>query len=196
MRICAIGVVDCADCPLYVRTFGEKLDKLRASFILHMALDSIDEALRTPAGGAASTPYLGLLTTIDSLLVYGYQSHSNVKFVAVFDEELVDGVEAQALLQQLHSLYADAVFNPFRPCGAAELPPSFDRQVERTVSAAARVLANTAPPVTRRSSLSSLVQQPGRVAKGAVSLAAAGARGAGSASRTRLGSLGSATGGQ
>ena len=115
---------------------------------MHTALDFVEEkvaaqrqaAVTQPQAAAAAggkhEPYLGLLYPIEELRVYGYLCNSQVKFIAVLDEDDVKDGEMKALFRRLHALYVDTVSNPFHtPDSELYGSASFGRQIERIVEA-------------------------------------------------------------
>mmetsp|Transcript_26080 Transcript_26080/g.59242 ORF Transcript_26080/g.59242 Transcript_26080/m.59242 type:complete len:161 (-) Transcript_26080:271-753(-) len=157
MVLASIAVLGKENNPLYIRAFGRGSKEepsqdqlLRFHFVVHTALDFVEEKVTAQksagassgasgSGGAASAkldPYLGLLYPIEDLRVYGYSSTSKVKFIAVLDDEEVKDAEMRAFFRRLHGLYVDTVANPFHP-PESELYDcaKFQRQVDRLVDA-------------------------------------------------------------
>ncbi|EOD28223.1 hypothetical protein EMIHUDRAFT_58777, partial [Emiliania huxleyi CCMP1516] len=109
--------------PLYLRTFGAAgggeaaPDTLRFHFIVHAALDHVEEKLASQrtaaAGGGKLDPYLGLLYPIEDYRVYGYVTNSRAKLLTVVDDDEVKDAEMRALFRRLHTLYVDTISNPF-----------------------------------------------------------------------------------
>ena len=148
--------------PLYLKTFGAAAasstdpvadavgptnlpeDELRFHFIVHAALDHIEErdATQRQWAGASSSGgklemYQGMLYPIDGMRVYGYLTNTRLKLVAVLDDaDEVKDAEMKALFRRVHSLYADTVSNPFHtPDTEVGGCASFRRQIERIVDA-------------------------------------------------------------
>ena len=149
MGVIGISVLGKDNNPLYIRAFGP-YDQLRFHFIVHTALDFVEEKVATqrqqtstpsaPQPAAAGTSkhdsYLGLLYPIEELRVYGYLTNCRIKLIAVLDEEEVKDAEMKALFRRLHALYVDTVSNPFHaPDSELYGCASFGRQVERIVEA-------------------------------------------------------------
>ena len=149
-----MGVVGCAvlgkeNTPLYIKAFGDH-DQLRFHFIVHTALDFVEEKVaaqrqqttQQQAAGAAAAAgskheaYLGLLYPIEELRVYGYLTNSRVKLIAVVDDEEVKDAEVKVFFSRLHRLYVDTISNPFHdPNGELHGNASFARQVKRVCDA-------------------------------------------------------------
>ena len=130
--------------PLYIKAYGQH-DQLRFHFIVHTSLDFLEEKVAAQTQGSASIPtaatskhdsYLGLLYPIEELRVYGYLTNCRIKLLAVLDDDEVKDAEMKALFRRLHALYVDTTSNPFHsPETELMSIQSFDRQVQRIVSA-------------------------------------------------------------
>ena len=148
MPVAGVALLGKENNPLYLRAFGPH-DQLRFHFIVHTALDFIEEkvaAQRSQAGVAPSQQaaagaskqdcYLGLLYPIEDLRTYGYLTNCRIKLVLVVDDEEVKDGEVKSLFRRLHALYVDTVSNPFHaPDSDLDACASFRRQVERLVEA-------------------------------------------------------------
>mmetsp|Transcript_32322 Transcript_32322/g.53473 ORF Transcript_32322/g.53473 Transcript_32322/m.53473 type:complete len:145 (-) Transcript_32322:176-610(-) len=141
MTIVAIGVLGKENNPLYIRTFGQS-DELHFHFILHTALDHIEEKVlgqrhaASTVGSSKLDSYLGMLYPIGELRVFGFLTNTRIKLITVLDDEEVKDAEMRALFRRLHTLYADTVSNPFHtPDTELDGCRSFQRQVERIVEA-------------------------------------------------------------
>ena len=146
MVVEGIAVIGKEKNPLYLRAFGPH-DQLRFHFIVHTALDFVEEKVAAQyqqttqqqaagAGGAKHDCYLGLLYPIEELRVYGHLSNCGTKLIAVLDEEEVKDAEMKAFFRRLHSLYVDTIANPFHtPDAELYSSKTFARQVERIVDA-------------------------------------------------------------
>jgi hypothetical protein len=126
---------------------------LRFHFVAHSALDIFDER-RLAAGGRKGAPttssssssqtqqqsemYLGHLCPIEEFNVYGYQTSTQVKILAVVTEdggaEPVRESEIKGVLQGLHTLYVSYLQSPFSPLGGKIVSDRFNKGVERQVS--------------------------------------------------------------
>mmetsp|Transcript_66019 Transcript_66019/g.130918 ORF Transcript_66019/g.130918 Transcript_66019/m.130918 type:complete len:150 (-) Transcript_66019:30-479(-) len=146
MPLSGVAVLGKENNPLYIRAHRQHADQLRFHYIVHTALDFLEDKVGAqrqagPATPSGNTPskhdcYLGLLYPIEEFRVYGYLSNSRIKLIAVSDDEEVKDGEMKALFRRLHALYVDTVSNPFHTSDT-ELSDcaSFDRQVERIVEA-------------------------------------------------------------
>ena len=144
MGVVGISILGKDNNPLYIRAFGLH-DQLRFHFIVHTALDFVEEkvaaqrqqvAQQTAGAGVKHDCYLGLLYPIEELRVYGYLTNCRVKLVAVLDDEDVKEEQMKALFRRLHALYVDTVSNPFHaPDSELYGCSSFGRQVERITDA-------------------------------------------------------------
>lgn len=127
---------------------------LRFHFVAHSALDIFDER-RHAAGGRKGAPtnsssssssqtqqqsemYLGHLCPIEEFNVYGYQTSTQVKILAVVTQdggaEPVRESEIKGVLQGLHTLYVSYLQSPFSPLGGKIVSDRFNKGVERQVS--------------------------------------------------------------
>lgn len=142
MGVSGVAILGKENNPLYIRAFSQH-DPLRFNFIVHAALDFVEEKVQGhvgAAGGGGSTSkhdlYLGMMYPVQELRVYGYMTNSHIKLIAVLDEDEVKDDQMRALFRRLHALYTDTVANPFySPDAELSESASFDRQVERIVEA-------------------------------------------------------------
>lgn len=116
MPIACIAIVGPQNNPLYLRIFSapntEQDQKL--NFIVHCSLDVVEEKVllkRVP--GELPDAYLGLLYPTEEFRAYGYISNTNTKFIAVVDDASLRDEAISKALRALHSLYVDALSNPF-----------------------------------------------------------------------------------
>mmetsp|Transcript_17753 Transcript_17753/g.57404 ORF Transcript_17753/g.57404 Transcript_17753/m.57404 type:complete len:139 (+) Transcript_17753:1744-2160(+) len=132
MIVC-VAVVGQQNNPLYLESFagdnGE--DALRFHYIVHCALDVIEEKVAAPSKGAASLneTYLGLLYPTEDFNVYGYMSNTRVKFVMVLDDAEVKDADVRMVFRRFHSAYVDAVCNPFHTPGQRLVSKNFDARI-------------------------------------------------------------------
>ena len=148
MPVAGVALLGKENNPLYIRAFGPH-DQLRFHFIVHTALDFIEEKVaaqrsqagivppqQAAAGASKQDYYLGLLYPIEDLRAYGYLTNCRIKLVLVVDDEEVREGEVKSLFRRLHALYVDTVSNPFHaPDSDLDACASFRRQVERLVEA-------------------------------------------------------------
>jgi hypothetical protein len=82
-------------------------------------------------------PYQGLLYAFEDMGVYGYVTHTNIKFILVIG--VVDGVakdsEVRPLMKQLHHAYLALISNPFYNAEDKTIKSqNFDKAVQLIVS--------------------------------------------------------------
>eukprot|EP01023_Acetabularia_acetabulum_P010992 TRINITY_DN1501_c0_g1_i3.p1 TRINITY_DN1501_c0_g1~~TRINITY_DN1501_c0_g1_i3.p1 ORF type:complete len:142 (-),score=15.38 TRINITY_DN1501_c0_g1_i3:420-845(-) len=115
MIVC-IGVVGGKNNPLYLRSFEEEnSDELKHHYIIHCALDSVDDRASIKSALASkdgSGSYLGLLYPMENLRVYGFISKTKVKYFVVENDPFVKD-DLQAVFNKIHAAYVDTVCNPF-----------------------------------------------------------------------------------
>lgn len=134
--VACVAVVGKQNNPLYVRVLlrdqqhDDGAHRLRFHYVVHTALDAIDERV---ASAGRTDPFLGLLFPTEDSRVYGYAACTRVKFVLVLAEDAADAVrdaQVKQFFRRLHALFADAVSNPFYTQDHRIASPRFDREVE------------------------------------------------------------------
>eukprot|EP00050_Salpingoeca_kvevrii_P011719 m.17529 g.17529 ORF g.17529 m.17529 type:complete len:107 (-) comp3593_c0_seq2:323-643(-) len=83
MPVTCVAVIGPKNNPLYFRTASE--DVLRFQFLVHSALDVVDEKVAS-LGKSGADQFLGLLSSADDMRVYGYMTQTKYKFVVVVDD--------------------------------------------------------------------------------------------------------------
>eukprot|EP00244_Chara_vulgaris_P014369 TRINITY_DN8964_c0_g1_i1.p1 TRINITY_DN8964_c0_g1~~TRINITY_DN8964_c0_g1_i1.p1 ORF type:complete len:144 (-),score=24.09 TRINITY_DN8964_c0_g1_i1:128-559(-) len=134
MIICA-GIVGPANNPLYLQHFTDGDDELKFHYIVHSALDVIEEKVSVPKRGSSglNETFLGLLYPTEDYKVYGYMSNTKVKFILVVDDADVRDSDIRNFFQRFHVAYVDAASNPFHVPGKRIVSPSFAQQVSTLV---------------------------------------------------------------
>lgn len=152
--IACITVVGKRNELLYLQTFlpptdpnGSYYDPLRFHFLAHSALDAFDErsagkSSRPPTSSASFTGantandmFLGHLCPIEEFRVYGYQTSTHLKLIAILTEnEPVRENDLKNVLQGLHTLYVSYLQSPFSPLSGKITSARFAKGVERQVS--------------------------------------------------------------
>lgn len=122
---------------------------LRQQFILHAALDRLEQLAGPPPGygwrvksGATGTDgmFVGLLAPVEELRVYGYVTTTRIKFVLVVEDDAVPEAQAnvdaeiKALLKQLHEVYVQDMLNPFKDITAPITSKRFDEQIQKHIA--------------------------------------------------------------
>ncbi|KAL0811669.1 hypothetical protein ABMA28_009117 [Loxostege sticticalis] len=148
MAVC-VAVIGKDNSPLYIGGIGNDSgsdNELSRQWLVHTALDALEERLTTTGNGAAGANanaartdmrdlYLGLLYSTDTHKIYGYVTNTRIKLVLVTHSTSPSGsnirdAEVRAALRRLHALYADAVCNPFHLPGDPINSQKFDKQVK------------------------------------------------------------------
>lgn len=138
MIVCA-AVLGQTNNPLYLEAFqnkGKQEDVLKFHYIVHCALDAIEEKVAAPrkAPGEIFDTYLGMLYPTEDYKVYGYISNTRIKFILVVDEMLQKEDEVRMLFKRFHSAYVDAVSNPFYTTSTPVASKRFDASVRTMVT--------------------------------------------------------------
>ncbi|KAK3257722.1 hypothetical protein CYMTET_33201 [Cymbomonas tetramitiformis] len=135
MIVCA-AVVGPSYNPLHLQTFALDDDPLKYHYIVHCALDVIDERLSPPSprsrGAGGNDPCLGYLYSTEDFKVYGYVSNTHVKFLLVLDDP--ETKDVRELFHRFHSAYIDAVSNPFQLPGHSITSRSFEARLRALAS--------------------------------------------------------------
>ncbi len=113
----------------------EDEEALKFHYISHTALDVIGEKISNRKETASgSDMYIGLLFPTEVYKVYGYVTNSKTKIIVVCDDSEVKDSEMKPLFQRLHSLYVDAVSNPFHVTDKPIVSQRFEDEVSDLVS--------------------------------------------------------------
>eukprot|EP00897_Mesotaenium_endlicherianum_P007533 jgi/Mesen1/6808/ME000035S06192 len=134
MIVC-VGVVGQASNPLYLQSFTDADDALKFHYIVHCALDVIDEKVSAPkkSSSAPSETFLGLLYPTEDYKVYGYLSNTRIKFILVVDEQEPREADVRNFFKRFHSAYVDAASNPFHVPGKRISSPAFRERLSSMV---------------------------------------------------------------
>lgn len=150
--IACVAVVGKKNELLYLETFLPPTDDpLRFHFLAHSALDAFDERSKavprrpppssasassaSSSANAANDMFLGHLCPIEEFRVYGYQTSTQVKLLAILTEsEPVRENDLKNVLQGLHTLYVSYLQSPFSPLAGKITSARFAKGVERQVS--------------------------------------------------------------
>eukprot|EP00050_Salpingoeca_kvevrii_P011718 m.17526 g.17526 ORF g.17526 m.17526 type:complete len:134 (-) comp3593_c0_seq1:190-591(-) len=124
MPVTCVAVIGPKNNPLYFRTASE--DVLRFQFLVHSALDVVDEKVAS-LGKSGADQFLGLLSSADDMRVYGYMTQTKYKFVVVVDDvSTARDNEIRAMFRRIHELYMVAISNPFHTYGEKIESKKFD----------------------------------------------------------------------
>jgi len=138
MKIVCVAVVGKSNNPLYIRSFeplptssdannNNKLDLLKFHYIVHTSLDVVEEKVppislpqaqppppaTSKQKAASSDLYLGLLCPTEDYKVYGYITNTRNKLIVVVDDYDVREADVKSFFRGFHSIFSDAVSNPF-----------------------------------------------------------------------------------
>lgn len=128
--IACVAVVGKQNNPLFLRSFNSQTDALKFHFIVHTALDLFEERGRETA--AAS--YLGLLFPTEEFKVYGHQSNTGLKLVAVLSDSDIRDSDMKAFFERLQAALVRALCNPFQRLGSEISSQRFQEDVARLVA--------------------------------------------------------------
>lgn len=125
--VACVAVVGKQNNPLYIRVFREHEDKLKYHYVVHTSLDVVDERV---SSSGKNEPFIGLLFPTEESKVYGYATCTKAKFILVLDDVDVRESHVKTFFRKLHSIFADAVSNPFYTQDLRITSKKFDSEVE------------------------------------------------------------------
>eukprot|EP00127_Corallochytrium_limacisporum_P004049 Clim_evm98s156 gene=Clim_evmTU98s156 len=133
------AIIGQANDLLYLRALKRDSDLLNYHFIVHTALDVIEEKRRAAAKGSQSNDsYLGLLYSTVEYSIYGYSALTHIKFVAVVSKNdgmaQEDEVTIKTFFKNLHQLYIRVCYNPFYFPGEAIRSEKIDEEMDELMS--------------------------------------------------------------
>jgi len=127
MIVCA-AVIGPANNPLHLQTFVSDVDPLRFHFIVHCALDVVDERLSNRSkGSSGGDSFLGLLYLSEDYRIYGYVTNTRAKLVLVDDDPEPKEADIKESFRRMHAAYVNAVSNPFHRSGQVINSKSFTK---------------------------------------------------------------------
>lgn len=136
MIVCA-AVLGQSNNPLYLEPFqrNKQEDSLKFHYIVHCALDAVEEKVSAPrkTPGEVFDTYLGMLYPTEDYKVYGYISNTGIKFMLVVDD-LQKDEEIRMMFKRFHTAYVDAVSNPFYTTSTPVTSKQFDASVRTIVT--------------------------------------------------------------
>eukprot|EP00735_Rhodelphis_limneticus_P009345 TRINITY_DN2701_c0_g2::TRINITY_DN2701_c0_g2_i1::g.25927::m.25927 TRINITY_DN2701_c0_g2::TRINITY_DN2701_c0_g2_i1::g.25927 ORF type:complete len:137 (+),score=11.94,sp/Q08CN0/TPPC2_DANRE/53.62/1e-49,Sedlin_N/PF04628.8/1e-43,Sybindin/PF04099.7/8.4e+03,Sybindin/PF04099.7/2.5e-06,Endotoxin_N/PF03945.9/0.013 TRINITY_DN2701_c0_g2_i1:75-485(+) len=94
-----------------------------SQFILHSALDIVDEQIWT-----TNQMYLKVVDKFENLLVSAYVTAANMRFLLLHESKNEDGIKN--FFHDAHELYLKVLMNPFHDIDAPILSPTFDARVK------------------------------------------------------------------
>ncbi|XP_077233052.1 SNARE-like superfamily protein [Tasmannia lanceolata] len=133
--IVSVAVVGHQNNPLYLQSFTEADDALKLHHIVHCSLDVIDERVNNPkkTGPTLNETFLGLLYPAENYKVYGYLTNTKVKFILVTTDLEARDADVRNFFRRFHSVYVDAVSNPFHVPGKKITSTTFAERVSTIV---------------------------------------------------------------
>eukprot|EP00126_Sphaerothecum_destruens_P008434 Sdes_comp20210_c0_seq1m13555 len=93
---------------LFWRIYSQN-SSVEFNFMVHSSLDIFAEKLKN----SSQDSFLGLLQPLEDFKIYGYQSNTGIKFVAVLDFQ-DSGMNVKSFFKDLHLLYINSLCNPFQ----------------------------------------------------------------------------------
>ena len=132
MIIACVAIIGRANNLLFIRSFNSQVDQLRFHFIVHSALDIIEDKLQEQSGSALN--YLGLLYPTEDFKVYGFRTNTNAKIVVVVDDLDTKDTDVRAFIERMNGLYVKAVCNPFYTMNEEITSNKFEVDVAKLVA--------------------------------------------------------------
>ncbi|OWA53607.1 putative Trafficking protein particle complex subunit 2-like protein [Hypsibius exemplaris] len=144
MALC-IGVMGAENQPLLIKISPNIQDPIKFHFMLHSALDVVEEKSqplpKTPgsiSGADLRELYLGLLyPSSDEVRVYGYCANTRMKMILIVEASnttLRDN-EIRTMFRRLHVAYSNMIMNPFYDVGQPISSKSFHDFVDSMIAA-------------------------------------------------------------
>ena len=137
MPIECVAVIGKKNNPLYLSTFPDtsSIDvQHRFQLIAYSSLDIIDDLVKSSEGAAGGDggsntkdnssngavdgkEFLGYLCSVEHFKIFGYVTNTSIKFILVVSDETgclkMPYRKVQSFFNSLHSLYIEAIYNPF-----------------------------------------------------------------------------------
>mmetsp|Transcript_1577 Transcript_1577/g.9721 ORF Transcript_1577/g.9721 Transcript_1577/m.9721 type:complete len:144 (+) Transcript_1577:95-526(+) len=136
----ALAVIGVDDRPLYLEIAQEGGEEnLGLHFVLHCALDFVDEKLANMSKRSAPppNPYLGVVYPTDEYRVYAYVNTTGIKFLIMTEmERQVKEADLLRAFETMQSAYTDAVSNPFYNFGEKLTSKRFCSAMEKIACSA------------------------------------------------------------
>eukprot|EP01113_Clastostelium_recurvatum_P042877 TRINITY_DN6995_c0_g1_i2.p1 TRINITY_DN6995_c0_g1~~TRINITY_DN6995_c0_g1_i2.p1 ORF type:complete len:139 (+),score=35.94 TRINITY_DN6995_c0_g1_i2:31-447(+) len=133
IKVVCASVIGKSNNPLYIRCFDNTEEPLKFHYIVHSALDVVEEK-STAKKGASLDLYLGMLYPTEDYRVYGYTTNSKIKFIIVVQEDGDSHDQAiKNFFRKFHVLYANTVANPFYTPDDLITSRKFNEELEKQV---------------------------------------------------------------
>jgi len=134
MKVCCVSVIGKANNPLYIKCFDSVEESLKFHYILHSALDVVEERSSGKKGQNPSDAYLGMLYPTEDFRVYGYMTNSKIKLLIVVQEEGdPNDITIKNFFRKFHQLYSNTIANPFYTIDDRIVSKKFDQDLEKQV---------------------------------------------------------------
>uniref|UniRef100_A0A6S8YH98 Trafficking protein particle complex subunit 2-like protein n=1 Tax=Ditylum brightwellii TaxID=49249 RepID=A0A6S8YH98_9STRA len=128
---------------------GTESCSLRHQFILHSALDRLEELTagnrwRAPGSVGSDAMWVGMLCPVDELKVYGYLTTTKIKFLVAVEDIFPPDQKQQlhareneikSLFANIHTLYVEYMLNPFTNIESSIESRRFEEGVKSFVDA-------------------------------------------------------------
>mmetsp|Transcript_17897 Transcript_17897/g.17966 ORF Transcript_17897/g.17966 Transcript_17897/m.17966 type:complete len:143 (-) Transcript_17897:100-528(-) len=110
--------------PLFLHTSRAVSDaeSLEFQYLMHNALDIIEEKRGKKSSTSSLDMYFGQLYPVEDYRIFGYFSNTLTKIIAICDAPSTES-DLREFFQNIYSLYVISVQNPFYEIGMP-LPPS------------------------------------------------------------------------
>jgi len=105
---------------------------------VHTSLDVVDERVSSTSAKKSLDLYLGFLCPNEDYKVYGYITNTKNKLIIVVDDYDLKDFDVKNFFKAFHSVFADAMCNPFYTPNEKIVGRRFDLAVQKLVSRAAQ----------------------------------------------------------
>ncbi|KAI9026967.1 Sedlin, N-terminal conserved region-domain-containing protein [Hyaloraphidium curvatum] len=113
LAVNCIGIIGKQNEPIFIKNFTSQ-PELKYHYLCHISLDVVEERIAA-LGGRFNDLYLGLLTSIEDLAIYGYMTNTKIKFIVIVQltDALIKDADVKSLFRRIHAAYVNLVSNPF-----------------------------------------------------------------------------------
>lgn len=126
---------------------GSNLCSTRHQFVMHAALDRLEQLAGPPPGygwrrpGASGVDGMFVsLCPVEDLRVYAYVTTTRIKILLVVEDDAVPEIQSsidndiKSMLSKIHQLYIEDILNPFKDIGSTIVSKRFDNLVYQHIS--------------------------------------------------------------
>jgi len=119
-------IVGIRDNPMYEAEFGSlpRQDKHMNQFILHSALDVVEESM-----WITNSMYLKTVDRFNEWYISAYVTASNIKFLLLHDAKNEENIKN--FFTEVHEYYLKVLLNPFHKPDGKIMSKSFDAKVKQ-----------------------------------------------------------------